>query len=201
MPPFDPQKHPFDHAQGKHRRSIRLRGYDYSQAGAYFVTMVTRERACLFGEVVEDEMILNHLGKIADECWRAIPEHFPQVELGAHAIMPNHAHGIIIIRVGATHCVAPTDDCGMRPKGAKPGSLGAIIGSFKSAVSYHINKEHHIPHVWQRNYYEHIIRNQHEMDAIWNYIENNPSAWAGDAENPKKGLSYQTVDKLRPRRQ
>lgn len=86
---FDPQKH--------HRRSIRLPGYDYSQEGAYYVTIVTHQRDCLFGEIVNEQMILNDLGKIADECWRAIPDHFPFVALGAHVIMPNHAHGIIII--------------------------------------------------------------------------------------------------------
>ena len=103
---FDPKKH--------HRKSIRLPEYDYSQAGAYYVTIVTYQRDCLFGEIVNEEMILNDLGKIADECWRAIPEHFPNVELGAYVIMPNHAHGIIVIHndesntVGATHWVAPT---------------------------------------------------------------------------------------------
>jgi len=81
-----------------HRRSTRLQGYDYSQAGVYFVTIVTLGRKPLLGEVIEGEMILNGLGKIADECWRAIPEHFPFVELGAHVIMPNHVHGIIAIR-------------------------------------------------------------------------------------------------------
>jgi len=95
---FDPQKHrrPFDDAQG--RKSIRLLGYDYTQAGAYFVTIVTYQRDCLFGEIVNEEMKLNDFGKIADECWRAIPEHFPHVELGVHIIMPNHAHGVIVIR-------------------------------------------------------------------------------------------------------
>ena len=98
---FDPKKH--------HRRSIRLKGYDYSQAGAYYVTIVTYQRDCLFGEILNKEMSLNDFGKIAVECWRAIPEHFPFVELGAYVIMPNHVHGIIVIRhdelmsnVGAT---------------------------------------------------------------------------------------------------
>jgi putative transposase len=173
-----------------HRRSIRLPGYDYTQAGAYFVTLVAWRRDCLFGEVVDGEMVVNDFGKIADECWRAIPEHFPRVELGAHIIMPNHAHGIILIKdddprtgVGATQCVAPTQT-NQRPKGAKRGSLGAIIGSYKSAVSYRLNKQFNAPGIWQRNYYEHIIRNDREMDAIWQYIESNPATWADDDENP-----------------
>ena len=104
-PKFDPQKH--------HRRSIRIKEYDYSSGGAYFVTIVTWRRDCLFGEIVNGEMVLNALGKIADECWCAIPEHFPHVELGAYVVMPNHVHGIIVIsngestsNVGATHWVA-----------------------------------------------------------------------------------------------
>ena len=184
MPNFDPKIH--------HRRSIRLPEYDYTLAGAYFVTNVTWRRDCLFGDVLDGEMKLNDFGKIADECWRAIPEHFPQVELGAHIVMPNHAHGIILINendsrntVGATHCVAPTLP-GIHPKGPKQGSLGAIIGSFKSAVSYRINKEHNATGIWQRNYYEHIIRNNREMGEIWTYIESNPIMWADDDENPIK---------------
>ena len=86
---FDPNKH--------HRRSIRLKGYDYSQAGAYYVTIVTYQRDCLFGDIMNKEMILNDFGKVADECWSAIPEHFPLVELGAYVVMPNHVHGIIFI--------------------------------------------------------------------------------------------------------
>jgi len=185
---FDPQKH--------HRRSIRLQGYDYSQAGAYYVTIVTYQRDCLFGEIENEIMILNDFGKIADECWRAIPEHFPTVELGAHVIMPNHVHGVVVIcdddsvsngvlaqHVGATQCVAPTSTI-TRPAGPKPKSLGAIIGSYKSAVSYRINKEHNATGIWQRNYYEHIIRNEREMDNIWRYIEANPAQWDDDDENP-----------------
>ena len=99
---FDPQKH--------HRRSIRLKGFDYSSEAAYYVTVVTYHRDRLFGEVVNEEMVLNDFGKIADNCWRAIPEHFPLVELGAYVIMPNHVHGIIVItndRRGDAY-VAPT---------------------------------------------------------------------------------------------
>lgn len=98
---FDSQKH--------HRRSIRLQEYDYAQAGGYFVTIVTYQRDLLFGEIVDEEMMLNDFGKIADECWRAIPEHFPNVELGAYVVMPNHVHGIITITDGrGTIYRAPT---------------------------------------------------------------------------------------------
>ena len=180
---FDPQIH--------QRKSIRLPGYDYSQAGAYFVTIVTWRRDCLFGDVVDGEMALNDFGKIADACWCVIPEHFPNVELGAHIIMPNHVHGIIMIReaelhnnVGAQHCCAPTPIDGHKIN-VKPGSLGAIVRSFKSAVSYRINKGHNATGIWQRNYYEHIIRNEREMGNIWRYIEANPVNWGEDDENPK----------------
>ena len=180
---FDPKKH--------HRQSIRLQGYDYSQAGASFVTVVTHQRDCLFGKIENGEMILNELGKIADECWRATPEHFPFVELGMHVIMPNHMHGMIMISVigrGAA-MLRPYDDDGNPHKiNVKPKSLGAIIRSYKSAVSYRINKEHNATGIWQRNYYEHIIRNEHEMDNIWRYIESNPAQWDDDDENPRRAM-------------
>ena len=189
MTKFDPKIH--------HRRSIRLPGYDYTQAGAYYVTLVTWRWDCLFGEVVNGVMKLSPFGQIADECWRAIPEHFPNVELGAHIIMPNHAHGIIVIRenilrnlVGAQQCCAPTTQTGENDNphkiNVKPGSLGAIIRSYKSAVSYRINKEFHATGIWQRNYYEHIIRDERDMQAKWDYIEGNPILWDDDDENPHK---------------
>ena len=179
---FNPQKH--------HRRSIRLPGYDYSQAGAYFVTIVAQNRETLFGEVVNAEMKLSQFGQIADECWRAIPEHFPNVELGAHVIMPNHVHGIILINeddsrnnVGATQCVAPTAPGIRRPKGPKQRSLGSIIGSFKSAVSHKINKQLSATGIWQRNYYEHIIRDETSLEKIRTYIIDNPHNWETDDLN------------------
>lgn len=175
---FDPQKH--------HRKSIRLRGYDYSHAGAYFVTVVAYQRECLFGEIVNGEMKLNDFGIIADECWRAIPEHFPNVELGAHIIMPNHAHGIIVIHdiddIGrGTIYRDPTIEQFGKPT---VGSLPTIIRTDKAAVTRQIGREHNATGIWQRNYYEHIIRNEHEMDNIWRYIEANPSIWLDDDENP-----------------
>ena len=122
---FDPKKH--------YRRSIRLPEYDYSQSGTYYVTIVTHYRDLLFGEIVNKEMILNELGKIADECWRAIPEHFTFVELDAYVIMPNHVHGIIVIRDDSRGTIyrAPTME-----KFGKPieGSLPTIVRTYKAAV-------------------------------------------------------------------
>jgi putative transposase len=187
---FDPQRH--------QRQSIRLKEYDYTQPGAYFVTSVTRQRACLFGDIHNGTMVLNAFGQIADECWRAIPEHFPAVELGAYVIMPNHVHGIIIINaVGVTESVGTTHaepvgarqaDNGtgaalLRPN-VQPGSLGAIVRSYKSAVSYRIHKEHNATGIWQRNYYEHIIRTDADLQRITDYINANPLRWNDDDENP-----------------
>jgi len=174
---FDPE--------GRHRRSIRLKGFDYTQASAYFVTIVAYQRECLFGEIENGEMRLNDFGKIADECWCAIPIHFPHVELGAHVVMPNHVHGIIVIApdisVGARHA----SHLQSPPHGAPPGSLGAIVGSFKSAATRRIGREQNPSGIWQRNYYEHIIHVQREMNTIWRYIEANPSMWDDDEENPR----------------
>ena len=89
---FDPKIH--------HRTSIRLQGYDYTQAGAYFITIVTQQRTCLFGNIIDGALALNDYGRIADKCWRAISEHFPHVELGEYVVMPNHIHGIIVIHDG-----------------------------------------------------------------------------------------------------
>ena len=127
-----------------HRKFIRLRGYDYTQAGAYFVTIMAYRRDCLFGEIVDGEMALNDFGNIADECWRSIPKHFPSAELGAYVVMPNHMHGIIVLNktVGATQWVAPTKP-GKHPAGPKRGSLGAIIGAFKMAVTRQIQSDTH----------------------------------------------------------
>ena len=185
---FDPNKH--------RRKSIRVPGYDYSQSGAYFVTMVTYRRECMFGDVVDGEMRLNDFGKIAKGYWHEIPNHFPNVKLGTHMVMPNHVHGIIIIidsHVGARHA-SPLHDDKTYPHGFKPGSLGAIVGSYKSAVTKRINEIDNSPGAveWQRNYYacpersrrEHIIQNDREWNNIHLYIESNPLNWATDEENP-----------------
>ncbi|MGE0824886.1 MAG: transposase [Candidatus Binatia bacterium] len=132
---FDPEKH--------HRRSIRLKGYDYRQAGAYFVTIVTHGRECLFGNVVDGGMALSERGKIVQRCWDEIPVHFPNVQLDTFTVMPNHIHGIIVI-VGATHA-SPLPQAVFPPHGPETRSLGAIVGSFKSAVTKRINEQRGSP--------------------------------------------------------
>jgi REP element-mobilizing transposase RayT len=164
-----------------HRRSIRIKGYDYSQAGAYFVTIVAWQREMLFGEIVGGEMILNDFGKIVAEKWQWLETQYEYVELGAWVIMPNHHHGILLIHDGRGGSrTAPT------PIKHKP--LGGLIGAFKTVSTKHINllRDTEGQVVWQRNYYEHIIRNESEMDRITRYIESNPSMWMDDDENPNR---------------
>ena len=171
-----------------HRQSTRLRDYDYGRTGAYFVTICVVQKQCLFGEIVDDTVKLGALGQIITACWQAIPDHFPQVVLDAYVVMPNHVHGILVIdaasdgqmhRVGAQHA-APL------PQNVKPGSLGAIVRSFKAAASRQVNIQRQTPGelLWQRNYHDRIIRNEPELNRIRAYIAQNPAKWAEDAENP-----------------
>jgi putative transposase len=225
----DPTRH--------HRRSIRLPGYDYAQAGAYFVTINTHNRECLFGAVVNGEMVLSRFGQVAAEYWGAIPHHFPHVELDAWVVMPNHIHGIVwivanagsrprrgeafstawqgagsgrpadvaLVGVRAVENASPLQDASMPaglvganaappldledadwPRGASARSLGAITGHFKSLTSRRINRMRHAPgaRVWQRNYYEHVVRDDRDLERIRAYIAANPLHWAEDEENP-----------------
>jgi putative transposase len=174
---YNPAKH--------HHRSLRLKDYDYAQAGAYFVTIVTRDRACLFGDVVDADMRLNRYGEIARTDWQAIPKHFPDVALDIFLVMPNHVHGIISINGGARHAVplpSPFERFG------KPvsGSIPTIVRSFKSIVTKDINELRHTPgaSIWQRNYFEHVIRDEESLNRIRQYILDNPARWEFDRENP-----------------
>ncbi len=172
-----------------HRRCIRLKGYDYTQAGAYFVTILVRYREHLLGGVLVGAVQLSKSGEIVDECWREIPEHFSDVECDAYAIMPNHIHGVLVVRgVGARHA-SPLQRHPLRvsnwPTGPKPSSVGAIVGSFKSAATKRINRFRRTIGfvVWQRNYYEHIIRDEDSLNKIREYIFHNPARWEYDLEN------------------
>ncbi len=179
----------------KHRRSLRLKGYDYAQAGAYFVTICAQDRACLFGDVVEGSMCLNDAGRMLIRLWNGIPARFPAIEIDLFAVMPNHLHGIIVLAdvpdTGATTRVAPTADPVHAEKKIAP-TLGEVVGAFKSAstVEYIRGvKARAWPEfrrrLWQRNYYEHIIRDETSLNRIRRYIDENPLNWALDDENPR----------------
>jgi len=180
--PYDPQKH--------HRRSIRLKGYDYSQPGAYFVTICTWRRDCLFGEVVNGIMRLSPAGKIVQEQWTRLGQRFPQADFSIFVVMPNHIHGIVVMhdtgRGAGGHLVDPSPGIPPLRPYVIPGSLGAMLRAYKSAVAFRINalRGRAEPPVWQRNYYEHIVRNEAEWQRIVEYIQANPVRWAEDQLHP-----------------
>jgi REP element-mobilizing transposase RayT len=260
---YDPEKH--------HRRSIRLKGYDYTQPGAYFITICTHGRECLFGEIIDGEMHLNEAGQIVVQTWQDLPNHVPNVQLDAFVVMPNHVHGIIIITdhaggIGAGFKPARTTmgpgsaggagsttgpgsaagsgfaagpgstmgsgfaagpgstmgsgfaagpgstmgsgfaagpgptagsgavGAGSEPAPTEPGptrssyGLPEIIRQFKTFSAPRINELRGTPGtpVWQRNYYEHIIRNESSLNRIRQYIAENPARWDADQENPQR---------------
>jgi REP element-mobilizing transposase RayT len=175
---YDPQKH--------HRRSIRLEEYDYSRAGAYFITVCAHRRECLFGRVVDGEMRLNEAGQIVESEWLKTPSVRAEIELDAWILMPNHFHCIVRMHGGTgrgDRPVAPTDRIvWAMPCGPKPASVGAWVAGFKSATTKRINIQRGSPGVpvWQRNYYEHIVRDNADRDRIRRYISNNPVRWELD---------------------
>jgi REP element-mobilizing transposase RayT len=191
---YDPNIH--------HRHSIRLKGYDYSQEGLYFITICCQGRICRFGKIKNGKMILNDTGNIAQQCWLDIPQHFPHVELHEYVVMPNHIHGIVeLTETGVVDecgderrgekffalqnkCVGECGDkcegekffapTAQRPHGASR-TIGSIIRGFKIGVTKQLGGS-----IWQRNYYEHIIRNEQAYQNISNYIIHNPETWRND---------------------
>jgi putative transposase len=176
------------------RRSIRLREYDYRQTGAYFVTIVAHDRAALFGKIADCEMRLNEFGQIVEKEWQKSSVIRSEIELDVFVIMPNHIHGILNVIVEGV--AAP----GRSPRsGPAPHSFDAFVAGFKSAVTTRINELRHTrgTQVWQRNYYEHVIRNDDELLRVREYIVNNPLDWDNDRENPSRTVDLKSV---RPRR-
>ena len=163
------------------RRSIRLPHYDYTQAGAYFITIVTHQRELLFDDAV--------LHKIIETFWQRIPQHMAEVKLDTFVVMPNHFHGILWLINSdldtSTHDTVPQSQPHLLPR-----SLGSIVGNFKSITTRRINQVRKTPGqpVWQRNYYEHIIRHDKELNAVRQYILDNPANWLQDAENPNRTM-------------
>ena len=166
---FDPTIH--------HRRSIRLQGYDYSQAGMYFVTLCTRNRECLFGEIVDETMRLNPVGQIVADSWAWLAQRYEHVELDEWVVMPNHLHGIVVIN---DHCKG-----GSRTAPTKP--IGRLIGAYKTVSTKQANTFRQTPWLllWQRNYWERIVRDEAELLSIQEYICNNPAQWTQDKLHPQ----------------
>ena len=200
---YDPKIH--------HRRSIRLKGYDYTQAGAYFITICSYQREHTFGEIMNGEMKLSKFGLVAKQQWEKLPKRFPNIELGAFVIMPNHEHGVIQTierevdsRGTADKLNDHNDESSRRAPTERfqkpvPNTIPTIVRSYKSAVAYRINLTrgtNGVP-VWQRNYYEHIVRNQWELELITKYINYNPFNWQLDrdnASNTRNLFAPETVD-------
>ncbi len=183
----------------RRRRSLRLSGYDYAQAGAYFITICTQSRACLFGEVADGAMRPNGAGEMATRLWHEMPARFSDLEVDAFVVMPNHIHGILVlsdvgaplvsargeaIETGAATRAAPT---------APRATIGDIVGAFKSLFTVEYIRgvrDGRWPagnrRVWQRNYYEHVIRDESDLARVRRYIEENPLRWEFDQENPQR---------------
>ena len=190
--PYDPNRH--------HRRSTRLHGYDYAAPGAYFVTLCTHERACLFGEIIDGQMHPNAWGQIVEEEWLRSEEIRAEIILDAYVVMPNHLHGIVLmVPLDADPSVDPCDPCGYRldptvgPHGRAalhrpPKSLGAFIAGFKSAATTRINALRGTPggKVWQYKFYDRILRDERAWRACRRYIEQNPARWNEDKNHPDR---------------
>ena len=200
----------------KNRQSIRLRKYDYSKAGAYFVTICTQNKKCFFGNMVNDEMVLNDAGRMVNIIWNELPINYPGVNIDEFQIMPNHVHGIIVLDNGQARGPAPTngqprdstngqprdstngqprDSTNGQPRGVAPTaaelSLPDVVHRFKSLTTARyirgVKQKQWPPFpgkLWQRNYYEHIVRDENELNDIRKYIMDNPKKWDLDRENP-----------------
>ncbi|MFQ5798323.1 MAG: transposase [Bacteroidota bacterium] len=172
---------------GRHRRSIRLQDYDYSSAGGYFVTICTKNREHLFGEIVDGTMHMIPVAHLVQECWDDLAKHHRNIDLDAFLIMPNHIHGIVLILdawVGAIHESPLLTSFLERRRMLLP----RIVGRFKMRSAKRINELRRTPGdaVWQRNYFEHIIRDERSLNKIREYIMTNPERWQYDRENRER---------------
>jgi putative transposase len=156
------------------RKPNRLKEYDYSTAGYYFVTICAKDRICWLGEVVDEKMLLNNLGKIVQNCWLDLPNHYKNIALDEYIVMPNHFHGILIIQ--------PVGD-GFKPSPTRMHGMSEIIRGFKTFSSRKINDLKQIHFHWQRSFYDNIIRTDESLNKIREYIKNNPKQWLRDELN------------------
>ncbi len=192
---YDPRIH--------NRRSIRLPHYNYDRPGWYFLTLCTHQRQCLFGEIIDGQMKLNIYGEIVAEEWMRSPEIRQEIALDAWVVMPNHFHGLVeIIEVEPNNAGINDHPVGANGRSPllllphrsplrdrfrmKPRSISSFVSGFKSAVTCRINTLRQSPKfpVWQRNYYEHIVRNDRDLERLRDYIVANPYIWHQDQLHP-----------------
>jgi len=185
-------------SKAHHRRSIRLKQYDYSQIGVYFVTICTYHRDCLFGKIINGEIILNEIGLLVQNEWVKTEKIRDNILIDVYLVMPNHLHGIIMINNVGAYSHTPLQNVFR----STSKTIGAIIRGFKSTTTKQINQYRQNPYlpVWQRNYYEHIIRNEDELSHIREYILNNPLQWEYDRENifriSNKANQWQVLEEI-----
>ncbi len=167
-----------------HRRSIRLPNYDYTHPGEYFVTICTHQRQCLFGDITHGTLQLTPAGEQVKALWLRLPLHFFNLQLDEFVVMPNHIHGILQLADQPTS-QNPTTQI-QEPVGTQSGSIGAIIQNFKSVSSRRLRRYGDLAGkpIWQRNYYEHIVRNPEDLARIQTYIQTNPLSWQDDQLHP-----------------
>ncbi|HKY84064.1 MAG TPA: transposase [Anaerolineales bacterium] len=171
------------------RRSIRLRGFDYRDGGGYFVTICTFRRACVLAEIEAGRVRLTAVGGVVESVWRTLPGFFPHVDLDAYVVMPNHLHGILVLRDTHRAKHPPQADAsplhGSRPRGTTAGSLSAIVQAFKALTTRRVRSITRMEriHLWQPGFYDRVVRDEEEFNRIRRYIEENPLRWALDREN------------------
>ena len=166
----------------------RLQDFDYARAGAYFLTLVLEGRPHLMGEVAEGEMSLKDAGRVVADCWTDLPNHYPHVRLDAFVVMPNHVHGVLIL--SEENGIGLNDEvkAGLKPAPTKRHAVPEVVRGFKTFSARCVNKSRRTLGcaVWQRNYYEHVIRDDRCLDRIREYIVDNPRRWNLDRENPAR---------------
>jgi len=180
------------------RRPLRLPGFDYSGEGAYFVTICTRNRECLFGAVVDGEMRLNNVGRVVQMIWGGLSDRFPTIELDTFVVLPNHVHGTLVVgaalappkrrKVGAALALPVGGAASSAPTRSASTTLGTVVRAFKSISAIGVNRllSRSGQPLWQRSYYEHIIRTEESLNRIREYIATNPLRWQLDRENPER---------------
>lgn len=166
----------------KNHVSLRMPKWDYTWAGVYFITTCTKDRCCYFGNVVNGEMNLTNLGAIADVLWHEIPNHSENIELGPFIVMPNHIHGVLILKNAKDEVInyeERKDIVVQRFQNPGKNSISSIVGGYKAAVTKHLKRMGYL-FAWQSGFYDEIIRDVYAYHNVKRYIENNPKNWKGD---------------------